>query len=180
MRDDELTSDERDALDGLPRDRIPPSSLEERTVRALKERGLIRAETRTAPPRLWIAAAGIAAALAFFATGVVVGQGMGARQTVDALAAIYPGEAGRAAAQVQRTGSQHAAALAALVKVTGSAEPEDATRAREVALATLWAAASEIVRLAPEDPVAARILEELERQHRQTAETDDRSSVVWF
>ncbi len=180
MRDDELTSEERDALDGLPRDRIPPRSLEERTVRALKERGRIRSDTRTAPSRFWVAAAGIAAALAFFATGVVVGQGMGARQTADALAAIYPGEAERAAAHVQRTGSQHAAALAALVKATGSAEPEDAIRGREVALATLWAAASEVIRLAPEDPVAASILQELERQQQQAAEKDDASSVVWF
>lgn len=180
MRDDELSSEEREALDALSKDRIPPSSLEERTVRALKERGLIRSHPRTAPPRIWVAAAGIAAALALFATGVVVGQGMGARQTADALAAIYPREAERAAAHVQRTGSQHAAALAALVKAAGSAEPEDATRAREVALATLWAAASEVIRLAPEDPVAASILQELERQQRRSSETDDASSVVWF
>ena len=181
MLHDELTPEEREGYARLPRERMPSRILEERTVRALKERGLIRSHPggwgRVRP---WMAATAVAASLALFASGVAVGQGMGARQTASALAAIYPDEAARAAATVQSTGTAHRTALAALVEATRSAQPEEMERAREVALASFWASAAEIVRLAPDDPLAARILQELERAQHAGAGAEATRNVVWY
>ena len=65
---------------------------------------------------------------------------------------------------------------------TGAAEPQEVQQAREVALAAFWAAANEIVRLAPDDPVSLRILQEVERSAvgRGTGAADDTTNVVWF
>jgi len=181
MSHDELTPEEREVYAGLPRERMPSRILEERTVRALKERGLIRAHRGTwGGVRPWMAATAVAASLALFASGVAVGQGMGARQTASALAAIYPDETAQAAATVQSTGTAHRSALAALVEATRSAQPEQVERAQEVALASFWASAAEIVRLAPDDPLAARILQELERAQHAGAGAEATRNVVWY
>ncbi len=181
MKHDELTPAEREAFDALPREGMPSRILEERTVRALKEQGLIRLGRPWSGLRVpWIAA-GIAAALALFASGLAVGQGMGARQTANALASLYPNETARAAARVQSTGSAHQLALADIVDVADEGQPEDAVRGREVALAAFWAAAAEIVRLAPDDPMAARILQEFERSGSEEGRGEgSRRNVVWF
>lgn len=178
-----LSQNEREAFDALPRERMPSRILEERTVRALKKQGIIRTRPVLTGARLPWLAAGIAAALALFVSGLAVGQAMGVRQTADALAAVYTQPTELAAARVQSTGSAHRDALAALVAAAGrDADPQEVQQAREVALAAFWAAANEIVRLAPDDPVALRILQEADRStsggRPRTAE--DTTSVVWF
>jgi hypothetical protein len=70
--EDELSLDESRAFGSLRREMTPPASLEERVVSSLKEAGLIR------PRRAWQlsapAVAGVvAASLALFVVGVVVG-----------------------------------------------------------------------------------------------------------
>ncbi len=182
QRAEGLSETERQALESLPRERIPPPDLEERTVRALRKRGLVgRRRSPWGPSRAWIAASAAAAGIALFAVGLAVGQSMGARQTAEALATVYPDATNRAAARVQSTGTEHAQALDALVEALAAAPPEERERAREVARATLWAAASEIVRLAPDDPLAVRILEEIEAAHEQSRERADAArSVIWF
>jgi hypothetical protein len=177
-----LTPDEREAFEALPRERMPSSFLEERVVRALKKQGIIRSRPVITGARLAWLAAGIAAALALFVSGLAVGQAMGVRQTADALAGVYTRPTDLAAARVQSTGSAHREALSALVTATGSAEPQEVQQAREVALAAFWAAANEIVRLAPDDPVALRILQEAERgpSGRGPGASEDTTSVVWF
>ncbi|MGD2217541.1 MAG: hypothetical protein PVJ64_12375 [Gemmatimonadales bacterium] len=183
MDENGLSRDERAAFDALPRERMPSRVAEERTVRALKERGIIRSRPLLAGARLPWLAAGIAAALALFVSGLAVGQAMGVRQTADALANVYTQPTDLAAARVQSTGSAHREALAALVTATGGAEPQEVEQAREVALAAFWAAANEIVRLAPDDPVALRILQEAERSNaggRGAGAADDTTNVVWF
>ena len=180
---DGLTPDEREAIGALPRERVPSPFLEERTVRALRERGLIRPGTkRVGLRRPWMAAAAAAAAVALFASGLAAGQWIGSRQTADALAAVYPDPADRAAALVQTTGSAYTAALGRLVEATAAADTQEVQRAREVALAALWAAASEVVRLAPEDPLAVQILQEFERARGESSASDSAGSrnVVWF
>ncbi|UCF18218.1 MAG: hypothetical protein JSU87_09650 [Gemmatimonadota bacterium] len=180
MDRDELRPSERAAFDALPREQSASRILEERTVRALKERGLLR--SRPALIRPWVVATAAAASLALFASGLAVGQWMGARQTVDALAALYPEGPNRAAARVQSTGSAHVAALNALVEALGSAAPQDAARAREVAIATLWAAAAEVIRLAPDDELAAQVLQVLESVPTEggVAAEEGQRNVVWF
>lgn len=180
---DELTPAERQAFESLPTERMPSQILEERTVRALGDRGLIRANPpQTGLVRPWMAALAIAASLALFAGGLALGQWMGARQAADVLASMYPERAERAAALVQTTGSAYAAALSRLVEATQTADPEEVKQAREVALGALWAAASEVVRLAPDDPVAAQILREFERVRggRGAGDAEGARSVVWF
>ena len=66
----ELTSDERSALAELPRDAVPPAEIEERTVRALRARGLLRG-SRGRTMR-WIAMA--VAAVLLFVAGFAVGK----------------------------------------------------------------------------------------------------------
>jgi len=186
VRDDivepvELTPSERAALAGLPRERDPGRLLEERTVRALREEGILAAPTGQAglagaPSGVdrarrpwWRSAAAIAAGIALFAGGLSVGQMLGARQTVDAFQTVFEEGDALLAARVQRTGSDYVAALAALSGADGSSVT-DTSQALEVALTALWAAASEIVRLAPDDPLAARILQGFQAKARESSD----------
>jgi len=147
----------------------------------LRERGLIRSSSaRPGVVRPWMAIAAVAASVALFASGLTLGQLMGARQTVDALAAFYPDQTERAAALVQTTGSAHTAALSGLIEAMRQADPETLEQAREVARAALWSSASEVVRLAPDDPLAVRILQEFERARTGQGTGEDARSFVWF
>lgn len=180
---DELTPSEREALSSLSRERMPSEFLEERTVRALRERGLLRSGSPVVGlPRPWAAAAAVAASVALFASGLAAGQWIGSRQTADALAAVYPNQADRAAAMVQTTGSAYTAALGRLVEVMAAADTVEVQRAREVALAALWAAASEVARIAPDAPLAVGILQEFERARGEDSPSDSvgARNVVWF
>ena len=181
----ELSAEERRALDGLSREREPGRMLEERTVRALREEGLLESATgsggRAQPAARvderqrpwWRAAAAIAAGIALFAGGLSVGQMLGARQTVDVFQTVFEEGDALLAAQVQRAGSDYVAALAALSGADGGAAA-DTSQALEVALTALWAAANEIVRLAPDDPLTARILQGFEAKAQ---ESDDYGAV---
>jgi len=153
--------------------------LEERTVKALREEGLLAPATgdadRAQPAARiddrhrpwWRSAAAIAAGIALFAGGLSVGQMLGARQTVDAFQTVFKDGDALLAAQVQRAGSDYVAALAALSGVDGGAAA-DTSQALEVALTALWAAANEIVRLAPDDPLTARILQGFEAKAQES------------
>ncbi|MCL7960580.1 MAG: hypothetical protein M8861_10330 [marine benthic group bacterium] len=176
MTDHELEQ----ALDRLPREREPGRMLEERTVRALREEGLIVSAAGSAEARpaaridlrhrpWWRSAAAIAAGIALFAGGLSVGQMLGARQTADAFQTVFEDGDVLLAAQVQRAGSDYVAALAALSAADGGAAA-DTSQALEVALTALWAAANEIVRLAPDDPVTARILQGFEAKAQESAD----------
>lgn len=181
MTDHELTAEEKQALDALPREREPGRMLEERTVRALREEGLLAAGAestgRTRPAARidarhrpwWLSAAAIAAGIALFAGGLSVGQMLGARQTADAFQTVFEDGDVLLASQVQRAGSDYVAALAALSGADGGAIA-DTSQALEVALTALWAAANEIVRLAPDDPVTARILQGFEAKAQESAD----------
>jgi len=175
----DLTPEERAALGALPREREPGRMLEERTVKALREEGLLgsaalvrqsaggpsRRDERRRP--WWMSAAAIAAGIALFAGGLSIGQALGARQTADAFHTVFEEGDARLASQVQRTGSDYVAALAALAEADG-AVAADTGQALEVALTALWAAANEIVRLAPDDPLTARILQGFEARAQET------------
>jgi hypothetical protein len=159
--------------------------LEERTVEALRREGGLRSRRGIDPhaPFGWVAA-GLAAALALFAGGVVVGQWLGTRTTVDAIVAVEQSNAMQAASLVQQTGSQYAAALAALSQVPSSAADSGwVAQGREVALAALHSVADQMVQVAPDDPLVARILQMLEADAAEDAppgETTPVRQVVWF
>ena len=166
------------ALSDLPREQMPGRLLEERIVRSLRARGLLRA-TRFSPS--WSLAAA-AAALALFAGGFAAGQWAATRAVASAVIARQDQTAMAAAQMVQRTGSAYVMALATLVSVADSAPNGALEQGREAAKAALYAAAGEIVTLAPDDPIAAQIRRYLSGL-ATPLESDDRAesrNVVWF
>jgi len=186
MHDDDLdlTADEREALRALPRERDPGELLEERTVRALRARGLIRS---SGPPRFAISpawASAAAAAVALFLGGFAFGQWVESRQTREAFIAMHRQDAAEAAASVQRAGSAYISALATLANaVQSGAGSKDVAQGREVALNTLHAAANQMVRIAPEEPVATRILQGLERARGADSSkvaAAEPQRLIWF
>lgn len=191
MRDDELTSEERERMLSLRRELDPDDSLEERTVRALRAHGLLH----PAPARVirfpvspaWIGLAA-AACFALFIGGFAMGSWLEARHTTQVVAAMHEQDATRAAALVQQTGSAYVSAMAALAAATEGARSgapgtavagSDLAQGREVAVNALHAAANQLVRIAPEDPLAVRILSGMNRAAQgDTASATDR--LVWF
>jgi len=180
--EDELTPGERAAFDALPRTREQSRLLEERIVRAMVDRGLLE----IAPPR-WmhrkipVFAAGIAAALALFVGGIAVGQWLGSHAVADSMAAAQHETALEMAAAVQRTGSAYVTALAALSQLTDSSSNGAVAQGREAALTALYAAARELVELAPDDPVAVSIRDYLENRWRpQQGSGEEIRHVAWF
>jgi hypothetical protein len=182
----ERERNEADVLDGelaewlrsLPREREPSRVLEERTVRVLRQRGLLSG--RRPVPALWWAA-GLAASIALFASGVVVGLWAGARQTAAGVAAEQRASREEMAGALERTGTAYVTALARLAE-TNVNRGADAAEARDVAVQILHQAANEVVRLAPNDPVAVRILQGFDHAaEREPAPTRERyRQIVWF
>lgn len=98
----------------------------------------------------------IAAAVLLFVGGIVVGHlWTGDRGTPSAVR-TRRGPL-RAAVEVQRTGTAYVAALRVLAERGDGREERE--QGREAALSTLYGAAHELVRLAPDDDGATRILQ---------------------
>jgi hypothetical protein len=188
MHDEDLTREEHDALRSLPREREPSELLEERTVRALRARGLLQPRRRAghalrarALEPAWITAAA-AAVVAVFATGFAVGQWLESRQTRDVLIALRRHDAVQATAMVERAGSAYIEALTNLANVADSSRTPAVAQGRQAAVDILHAAASQLVRLEPDDPLAAKILQGLDRV--TVRDSTDLSAadrrLVWF
>jgi hypothetical protein len=187
MHDDDLTPEERAAFAALPRERDPGEMLEERTVRALRARGLIGRPERhglvLAPA--WLTAAA-AALVAVFTFGFALGQWLESRENSRTLVELRRQDAAQAAALVQQTGSAYVAALSALTEASrksNSPNASDVAQGREVASTILHAAANEMVRLAPEDPLTLQILRGMERAARRDSsisKVDATRQVAWF
>jgi predicted RNase H-like HicB family nuclease len=164
----------------LPLDAMPSALLEERTVKELRSRGLLRRQRWL--PASWLVGS-VAASVALFAMGVVVGQWMGTRSTIETVA-TFANTPAAAAANVQQTGTAYVQALEALVNAANTqGQPQQSAQAREVALTALHAAANEVIRLAPNDPVAMKILQGIEQAKLQAQPRDERDSgrkIVWF
>jgi hypothetical protein len=186
--DDELTPDERERFAALPRERDPGRLLEERTVRALRERGLVHAPGK--PRRVirfhpgWLTGA-VAAGLALFLGGLTTGQYLATRNMGEVVAVVQQHDQKQAALLVQQTGSAYVQALAKLSQASNTAAGAQGQQGREVASSMLRAAADEVVRMNPNDPVATGILAAFDRagaQQRAAARPDTtaRQSVVWF
>ena len=186
--DDELTPDERARFAALPRERDPGRLLEERTVRALRERGVLHAPVK--PRRVirfhpgWLTGA-IAAGLALFLGGLTTGQYLATRNLGEVVSAVQQQDQKQAALLVQQTGSAYVQALAKLSQVSNTANGTQGEQGREVASSMLRAAADELVRMNPNDPVATGILAAFDRagvQRRDAARPDTatKQRVVWF
>jgi hypothetical protein len=182
--EDELTPELRNQLAALPRERDPGRLLEERTVRALRERGLIESPVAGGRVRRisrgWVGGA-VAAGIALFASGLATGQWMGARASADAVQAARVADTRQAALQVQQTGSAYVQALSRFAELSDSATAGQSAEGREVAARMLRAAADELVRIAPDDPLASAVLAAFARtDSAQTARSGEKQGVVWF
>ena len=153
MDPDTLPPDLAAALRALPREVAPRPGEEERTVRALRRRGLL-------PQPRWRgwtrAAAGLAAALALFAGGTLYGSYRASSRALEAVLAQRDRDARETALLVQRAGSAY---VSALVELAASARTSPSDPAlvggREAALQTLRAAAAELQRITPAGAVNA-------------------------
>ena len=177
-----LTERERAEFASLPRERDPGRLLEERTVKALRQERLVGRSLR---PRWYrrapLVAAGLAASLALFASGLAVGQWLGTRTVADSMAAANQQTAMQAAAAVQRAGSAYVLALTALTQMADTTDDHAVAQGREAAVNSLYAAVRELVLLAPDDPVAALLKQELERLGPGGGEQATQvQNVVWF
>ncbi|HEU4454066.1 MAG TPA: hypothetical protein VFR81_13445 [Longimicrobium sp.] len=191
--DGELTPEERTLFAALPREREPSRLLEERTVRALRENGTIQAPARVGGgagrirfPASWIAGAA-AAAVALFMLGLNAGRTLGARETMATMTAVVEAKSTQqAAVAVQQTGSAYVSALSRFATLADSAGSNAAQtqQGREVAVQMLRAAAGELVRISPDDPLAAGILAALDRAKTQRTpapgDTAGKERTVWF
>jgi len=187
-RDDELTAAERERFESLPREMMPSRLLEERIVSELHTRGYLGERQHVRRPAWrpsWnpfpIAAA--AAGIALFASGLAVGQWMGARHTAETMLAMQRQDSANAAAAIQRTGSAYLSALGTLAQASTSSDPKEVARARMAAQNVLHEAANEMVRQAPDDPVSAYILQGLDQASKVKAASapapDKKKSLVW-
>jgi hypothetical protein len=185
--DDELTPEEQAMFAALPRERAPGRLLEERTVRALRERGVIRPSAVDARrglrfPAAWVSGA-IAAGVALFMGGLATGQYLGARHASEMVSLVQRQDAQTAALLVQQTGTAYVQALSKMSQVSDTTRGAN-RQGGEVAQQMLRQAANEVVRISPNDPVASGILAAFDRAGaaRRPAQRDSagRQSVVWF
>jgi hypothetical protein len=182
---DELTPAERQAFRALPREGEPPESLEDRTVALLQARGVLAVPLRPigAAPRRWQPAwlvGALAASVALFASGFAAGQYLGARTATIAAAVGLGGSIAERTQHVQRTGSEYVAALAALAQERDTGDVAGRQRATQTALFALGAAAQEVARLAPDDPLAAAVLRGMTERRRQAQPPAAQRAVVWY
>lgn len=184
LPDEDLTPELRSALAGLGRERMPGRMLEERTVRALRAEGLLQPGSGGSRwirfPASWMAGSA-AAAIALFAGGTAFGQWMAMRANQEVIRVVQAENARQAALMVQQTGSAYVGALARLQQVAGSADPEQRRQARQVAGAALRAAANEMLRLSPDDPVASGIMAGFDRARDAQRDSTRRTpEMVWY
>jgi hypothetical protein len=184
--EDEMTPDLRRALQSLPREREPGRLLEERTVQALRERGMITARQSGGGirriPRAWLGGA-VAAGFALFASGLAAGQWMGARAATEAVQVARAESAPQAALAVQETGTAYVQAMARFAELSDSAAAPQSAQGREVAVRMMRAAANELLRIAPDDPLAAAVLATFQRAdsaQAQAARPGEKQRMVWF
>ena len=179
--DEDLTQEERDAFAALPRQRIPPGHIEDRVVDALHGEGLLVARRAAGPHRRWLATAAAAAAVAFFASGMAVGQWLGGQSTVDVVTAVMEQDAASRAMAVQAAGSEYVRAVARLSDFTDADDRRAIASGREAAQVALHAAALELGRLSPDDPTIQLVLAVL--RHSMSGDSDQPGAVrqtIWF
>lgn len=182
---DDLSPAERRAFGALPRDVEPPKGLEDRTVALLQARGILAVPLRPvgAAPRHWHPGwlvGALAASLALFASGMAVGQYLGARTATIAAAVGLGSSMAERTQHVERTGSEYVAALASLLQGADTSDAAARQRATQTALSALGAAAEEVARLAPTDPLAAAVLRGLTERRRATQPPAPTRTVVWY
>ena len=164
MTDRELTPEERRALDELPAERTPGDFLEERVVRSLRDRGLLRRErVRVLELTRSRVAAAVAACFLLVVAGFTVGRwtSLPTTQGPSATSRVPARQANdfAVAASLQQAASAYVIALEDLEASLQTAGDEQARQGREIALASLYSAAGRVARFVPGDRLAHRFRE---------------------
>jgi len=181
MTKDDLTPRERATFDALPREDEPSALLEERTVRALRDRGLLRRAHGSPSGRgLFLSGGLLAAAAAVVCAALVgafaLGDSLGTGRTREAMLAMHDQDS---ALSVQQASAAYLAALAELTRTTSAAPEARPAAETEAALASLYQVADQMVQLAPDDPLSVRILQAFEQIEAPASGTND-DQIIWF
>ena len=160
MMDDELTPSEKKALESLPKERAPSAFLEERVVRSLRREGLLqtREGRRAIPVTGWRIAGAVAACIAFVVCGFALGYWANSRPVAVRQVLVSDAGATPVAYSVQRAGTDYILALERLSAAPDTTNADAVRQGREVALATLYAAADQIVKMVPREILAQCIV----------------------
>jgi hypothetical protein len=159
----ELSDSEKKALGELPRECVPSRSLEERVVRALRERGFLKPHRRHLVELTgWRIAAAAAACMVLLATGFLLGQRSVSRQLPSEDFILQERNDFSAAASLQHAGSAYLLALERLTTIPDSADGQQRVEGREVALTTLCTAADQVTKLVPKNELAKQLLVAIE------------------
>jgi hypothetical protein len=164
-------------IEALPRELQASDLLEERTVRALRDAGILG--RRRVITRGWIAGA-VAASIALFSSGLALGQWIASRNAANMLVAQHNANLQQTAALVEKAGNAYVQAMASLAESQQPRTSADALYARETALTILHQAANQMVRIAPNDPVAVNILQGLDQANTRPPERRKARRVIWF
>ena len=179
------------ALSQLPRAAAPSAALEQRVVHGLQQRGLLEAGA-VAPVRVrraagpfprWAVVTAIAASVALLLSGYAIGHRVGSQETA---ALLRESQKQSAEAAVRQAGTTYVAALAALADRRAQGGGTVAAGVEAQARVAFMAAADQMVRLFPDDPLSARILRGLEHREPGASGTQPADStavarhVVWF
>jgi hypothetical protein len=164
--DDDLPPGIRARLQALRRELAPGDLLEERVVRDLRARGLLRSRRPWFRPASWTAR--LAAGLLLFVSGWVVGSlWMAERQ----------GELS-AAEQVEQAGDELLQALTTVARQTPS---EARDQGRDAALTSLRAAAGELSRIQEDDARLEQVVLLLdEASGKSSRAPSEPNQVFWF
>jgi hypothetical protein len=159
----ELTASEKKAMEKLPRDLVPTRWLEDRVVRALRERGFLKPHrSRVVELTGWRIAVAAAACVVLLAIGFVFGQRTGSGQPTSADLYLQERNDLSVATSLQHAGSAYLLALERLTTIPDSADGQQAVQGREVALTTLCTAADQVTRLVPKNELAEQLLDAIE------------------
>ncbi len=81
---------------------------------------------------------------------------------------------------IQAKGTEYVAALARLTELSQELTPEEREQSRQVALAVLYGAALELLRYAPNDPVAASVYRSVSGERLPGGDDPEEPEVKWF
>lgn len=160
MMDEELTPSEKEALQSLPKERVPSAFLEERVVRTLEQHGILRSARKHSMIRItgWRVAGALAACAAFVVCGFALGYWAGARPPFIPQTQAPAGRDVPVALSIQEAGTDYILALEQLAAYSDTTRSEEARQGREVALSTLYTAADQMARIVPRDVLARCIV----------------------
>jgi hypothetical protein len=163
MTNDQLTPEEKRALESLPKERVPSAFLEERVVRGLRKRGILRSSgLRMIELTGSRVAAAVAACVAFVICGFALGF-WASGQRGAGMDYLATGQNGAPVAlSVQQAGTAYILALENLARQSKSAPADQVQQGREVALSTLYTAADQMARIIPRDMLSRCIVNAIE------------------